>query len=388
MEHLPKRSSLVIETAATLKEWIAAGVLRDVLPGELPLKRRLHVGRDTLRLALKSLTQEGWVSPSSKGRQRWVNSRHPSLAADTNATKLPATFISPKPIETMCTFLEMEETRIRLAEQGRQVRYLSPAVFHLKQPEYHLERLVRANPSCAWILYMATEPMQRWFERQGLPAFIYGSPFPGVGLPYVVSNWEEAAFHAGIQLVRHGHRIIGIMEYHVQFPGVLREERGLERALEVHKGEGRLLRFKDDRTPDSIAKSLELAFSMRERPTALVCTYTSQLLTCYSWMVSKGLRVPADVSIVSMANDSWFADLHPRLCYYRPDTQLMSRSIADRVMELVETGQVAKESAHIRLEYVPGATIGPPPTQPARASQKEAPARVMPASVQVIQTAH
>ncbi|HTV39199.1 MAG TPA: substrate-binding domain-containing protein, partial [Candidatus Sulfotelmatobacter sp.] len=123
---------------------------------------------------------------------------------------------------------------------------------------------------------------------------------------------------------------------------------------------GHLLRFKDDRTPDSIAKSLEAAFSMRERPTALVFTYTAQLLTCYSWMVSKGLRVPGDVSVVSLANDSWFEDLHPRLCFYRPDTQLMSRSIADRVLELVETGQVTKEDGHIRLEYVSGATIGPP----------------------------
>ncbi|HEV2327494.1 MAG TPA: substrate-binding domain-containing protein [Verrucomicrobiae bacterium] len=363
MEHLPKRTSLVLETAAALKEWIATGVLRDVLPGELQLKRRLRVGRDTLRLALKSLTDEGWVTPSSKGRQRSVNIQHPPLGAEKNATRLPATFVSPKPIETVTTFLELEDTRIRLADQGRQVRWLAPAIFHLKQPEHNLERLVRANPSCAWILYMATDPMQRWFERQGLPAFIYGSPFPGVGLPYVVSNWEEAAFHAGIQLVRRGHRIIGIMEYQVQFPGVLREEHGLERALEGLKGEGRLLRFKDDRTPGSIARSLESVFSMRERPTALVFTYTAQLLTCYSWMVSKGLRVPADVSVVSLANDSWFDDLHPRLCHYRPDTQLMSRSIADRVLELVETGRVTKGDGHIRLEYVPGATIGPPPGQ-------------------------
>lgn len=258
----------------------------------------------------------------------------------------------------------MEDTRTRLAEQGRQVRYLSPAaIFHLRQPAYHLERLVRANPSSAWILYMATNAMQRWFESEGVPSFIYGSPFPGIGLPYVVSNWEEAAFHAGVQLVRRGHRIIGIMEYQVQFPGVLREERGLERALDVLKGECRLVKFKDDRTPASIAKSLELAFSMRERPTAFVFTYTAQLLTCYSWMVSKGLRVPGDASLVSLANDSWFENLHPRLCYYRPNTQLMSRSIADRVLELVETGQVTKESGHIRLEYVPGATIDRPPSQ-------------------------
>ncbi len=250
---------------------------------------------------------------------------------------------------------------MRLAEQGHNLRYLAPAVFHLKHPEHRLKQLVLANPSVAWILYLATEPMQRWFEEQGLPTFIYGSPFPEVTLPYVVSHWGAAAFHAGIQLVRRRHRIIGILEYHTRFPGVLREEQGLERALATAGNKGRLVRFKDDRTPGSIARSLELAFGLQERPTALVLTYASQLLTCYSWLVSQGIRVPADISLVSLTNDSWFGDLYPPVCYYRPDTKLMSRSIADRVLELVETRQVVKKSRRISLEYVSGATIGPAP---------------------------
>ena len=361
MEHLPKRISLVTATATALKEWIATGVLRDVLPGELQLKERLGVGRDTLRLALKALAQEGWVTPAFKGRQRRVQALHLPPTEETKATKLPVTFLSPNLVESRATLLEMEDTQMRLAERGHNLRYLAPAVFRLKHPEHRLKQLVRANPSAAWILYLASEPIQRWFEEQGLPTFIYGSPFPSVNLPYVVSNWGAAAFHAGIQLVRRGHRIIGILEYHARFPGVLREEQGLERALATAGSKGRLIRFKDDRTPASIARSLEVAFGLHERPTALVLTYTSQLLTCYSWLASRGIRVPADVSLVSLTNDSWFADLYPPVCYYRPDTKLMSRSIANRVLELVETKQVVKKSCRIPLEYVSGATIGPAP---------------------------
>jgi DNA-binding LacI/PurR family transcriptional regulator len=363
MENLPKRTSLITETASTLKQWIATGVLRDILPGELQLKKRLGVGRDTLRVALKSLAQEGWVTEATQGRQRRVQAKHLPVAQDVQATKLPVTFLSPNPIESRTTLLELEDTQLRLAERGHGLRYLSPAIFHLKHPEHRLEKLVRANPSVAWILYLATGPIQRWFEQRGIPTFIYGSAFPGVNLPYVVSHWEAAAFHAGIQLVRQGHRIIGILEYEVRFPGVLREERGLERALATAGGKGRLIRFKDDRTPASIARSLELAFSLRERPTALALTYTSQLLTCYSWLVSQGIRVPADISLVSLVNDSWFADLFPPVCYYRPDTKLMSRSIADHVLELVDTGQAMKKSRRIPLDYIPGATIGPAPSR-------------------------
>src|SRR6202012_2873369 len=75
MIQLPKRNSLVHETASTLKQWIADGILKDVLPGELDLKERLRVGRDTLRLALELLMDEGWVEPSAQGRKRRIHAK-------------------------------------------------------------------------------------------------------------------------------------------------------------------------------------------------------------------------------------------------------------------------------------------------------------------------
>ena len=63
MERLPKKTNLARETADTLKEWIESGAFQDVLPGELVLKERLAVGRDTLRIALKQLESEKWIMP-------------------------------------------------------------------------------------------------------------------------------------------------------------------------------------------------------------------------------------------------------------------------------------------------------------------------------------
>jgi DNA-binding LacI/PurR family transcriptional regulator len=362
-QHLPRRTSLVEETAETLKEWIATGVLRDVLPGELQLKSRLGVGRDTLRLALRRLTQEGWVSAAIKGQQRSINHHLLALKPQTSTRQLPVTFLSPHSVESRVTLLEMQDTEAFLRDEGRNLRFVAPDIFHLKHPESRLERLVQENPSAAWVLYLASEPMQRWFERENIPTLIYGSAFPGVNLPFVVSAWEAAAFHAGVQLIRHGHRTIGIMEYHERFPGVIAEETGLKRAMATAGSEGHLMVFKDDRTPASVARSLENAFASRERPTALVLTYTSQLLTCYSWFASRGIRVPADVSIISLVNDIWFNDIFPPVCYYRPETKLMSRHIAQRVLELTQTGKVNRKSIRIPLEYVPGASIGPAPRE-------------------------
>jgi DNA-binding LacI/PurR family transcriptional regulator len=361
MEPLPKRTSLIHETAATLKEWIRSGVLKDVLPGELHLKTRLGVGRDTLRLALKLLTEEGWVTPASKGQQRRVQEGRAAPDQEAPTELLPVTFLSPHAIEHRVTLLELEDTRLRLAEQGRNLRFVAPDIFHLQNPDRQLERLVRAHPSTAWVLYLASEQIQRWFDRNGIPTLIYGSAFPGVKLPFVVSDWGAAAFHAGVQLIRQGHRTIGILEYHERFPGLIAEERGLEQALAPLGDQGRLLVFKDDRTPETVAASLERAFSLKERPTALVVTAAAQLLTCYSWLVSRGIRIPGDVSVVSLANDSWFAELHPPLCHYKPDSKMMSRNIAQRVLELVSSGLVTRDSIRVPMGYVPGSTIGPSP---------------------------
>jgi DNA-binding LacI/PurR family transcriptional regulator len=323
------------------------------------LKTRLGVGRDTLRSALKLLASEGWISASGKGYQRRIEPGRITSQMSALSRRLPVTFLSPHPVEHRVTLLEMADTESRLIEQGLNLRFVSPEIFQLKNPDRQLEQLIETHPSSAWILFISSEAIQRWFSQRGIPTFLYELPFPGVDLPYVASDWEGAAFHAGIQLLRQGHRTIGIFEYKERRPGLLAIESGLRRAIASSGMEGRLVAFKDDHSPASVARSLDAAFSRREKPTALVLSRAAQLLTCYSWLASQGIRVPADVSVISLANDSWFKDLHPAICHYQPASALMSRNIADRVLELVTTGQITRKSLRVELEYIPGDTIGP-----------------------------
>src|ERR1044071_5826420 len=114
MEPLPKRTSLVHETARTLKLWIGSGILKEALPGELQLKERLKVGRDTLRAALRMLAEEGWILAQGQGRHRRVTLRRPEIEGVIGVEKLPVTFLSPHTIEHRVTLIEMEDARERL----------------------------------------------------------------------------------------------------------------------------------------------------------------------------------------------------------------------------------------------------------------------------------
>ncbi|HZV34693.1 MAG TPA: GntR family transcriptional regulator, partial [Verrucomicrobiae bacterium] len=257
MDGLPKRTSLVRETANTLKDWIEGGILRGTLPGELQLKSRLGVGRDTLRLALKLLEREGWTTPTTRGRQRQVQSGAKSQRSGTDA-RLPVTFLSPERTVDRQVLLEMEDLQKRLTQQGRELQFASPNIFHLAHPEHQLERLVQQQPSAAWILYSVGELVQRWFDKRNIPAFVYGAPFADVNLPFAVNDWEEGTFHAGLQLLRHGHRIIGIMEHEPAGPGTEAAERGLRRAVATVEN-GKVVVLKEERSPPSVARAFALA---------------------------------------------------------------------------------------------------------------------------------
>jgi DNA-binding LacI/PurR family transcriptional regulator len=356
---------LVTETAETLKKWIIDGELNGLLPGEFRLKARLGVGRDTLRLALKQLEQEGWITASGRGRQRGVKlGRLPSRQRAPDR-RLPVTFLSPFTIVDRILLLEFEDLQKHLSKQGRELRFVSSSHLHSDRPDQHLKRLVGENPSAAWMLHFVNQATQQWFEQEGLPAFIYGTPFPRVNLPFVVNDWESAAFHAGLQLTRQGHHMIAQMAFEQTMPGMLAIERGLRRALAALGSPSQLVIFKDDHSPQSVVRSLERAFHLAPRPTALVFCASNQLLTCYSWMISKRIAVPQDVSLVCIPSDSWFQDLCPPVCHYENNPKIFARHVRQKVMELVEHGHVARGSIRVRLEYRAGATIGPAPRAPA-----------------------
>ena len=361
MIRLPRRVSLVTETAATIKEWIGSGILSEMLPGEMQLKSRLGVGRDTLRLALRALEREGWVAPGNQGQQRRVLRQGEAAPKPVVTGKLPVTFLSPLTIVDRIILLELEDLQRRLTEDGREMRFIAPKIFHLARPERHLRRIVDENPSAAWVLYFMGEAFQRWFEEQGIPAFVYGTPHPNLHLPFVVNDWESAAFHAGVQLVRLGHTVIGTLQFENPLPGNMLVAAGLQRALQTISPHGKLMAFKDDSTPASIGRSLDAAFQSKPRPTALVFCSSNQLLTCLSWMVSKGISAPGDVSLMSIPSDSWYHELYPQVCYYENNSNLFARLVGQRVMELVEMGEVTSKSIRVRLEYKRGGTIGPPP---------------------------
>ena len=56
-----------------------------------------------------------------------------------------------------------------------------------RQPARSLERLVRAHPGAAWVLFGAGLPMQQWFAQRELPVVLAGA--------WLGSGWGSRRFH-------------------------------------------------------------------------------------------------------------------------------------------------------------------------------------------------
>jgi DNA-binding LacI/PurR family transcriptional regulator len=350
---VPQRRSLVADAADALREALRRGDLGAPLPGERVLAARLHVSRDTVRLALRSLQREGWTEPPRPGRRRGMLQRS---RRSRRAHGRRLALLSPMRLEEMQpqALLEVDAIRTHLAENGWSLDVATPRLFHLADPSATLQRLVADARADAWVLYQCHEPIQLWFQETRQPALIWGSPLRGVDLPFVDTDWEAAAFHAGGLLRRAGHATVGLIVPQVRLAGTEAAEQGLGKSI------GRVVPVRDAGRRDALLRSLAAAFEAPRPPTALVATRPRQALTVISWAAGLGRRIPVDLSLVSLADEGWFADVAPDVSRYRTHLGRLTRTLLRKIAEIGSAHGVARSSQRLMPEFVSGRSVAAP----------------------------
>ena len=116
MTRLPKKISLVAQTAVAIREAISLGRWKRRLPGEHELCSQLHVSRRTVRAALDQLCYDGLVK-CCHGKRREIINQH--------LVRLPPAssrivFLTPVPLQTLSPFgiFLIDRLREHLAEEG------------------------------------------------------------------------------------------------------------------------------------------------------------------------------------------------------------------------------------------------------------------------------
>ena len=192
MDSIPKRSSLVAQTAAILRESMQAGLWQDILPGELELCGRFQgQPRDPARGAppappgglVPRPARETAGNHSGTGIDRRDRPQRPGGAAfPVSLEKIPATAL-----------FWVDALRDDLAAAGYRLEFHASQACSSPHPEHMLESLVRRFRPAGWVLYLSTAPVQAWFSGRALPCVISGSRHPNVDLSSVDMDYAARA---------------------------------------------------------------------------------------------------------------------------------------------------------------------------------------------------
>lgn len=353
---IPVRGSLVEECVRVIRLRLEAGEWIGGFPGERTLAKKLDVGRDTIRLALERLEKERVLSPARAGQKRQI------ILQSTRERGQPAKglrigVLSPRRLEELPqpTLFEIDHLRRSLGQDGGSLDLFAPSWFEHANPTRHLAKLVEDEPCSAWVLFRTGEKIQQWFAKSGIPCLVRGYPFSDNLLPHLDVDWEATARHAAGRLWRHGHRRVGILIPPDRLRGV---EAAIKGASELGEPGFSVLPMHENGSVEDIGRVLARALQFKDPPTAIITIRTRQIATTLTWLGSRGIKVPSDFGLISIAHEPYMEYLVPEISGYRLDPEAVSKQLIRLVKILISGGTGAGRNPWIMPQILKGASIG------------------------------
>ncbi|MFM1768174.1 MAG: hypothetical protein RJA22_703 [Verrucomicrobiota bacterium] len=359
---LPLRRSLVDEVARVLREQVSGGRWADVLPGEHALCAELGVSRMTLRGALQQLARQGWLALGGHGRRHRV--------AETARLQRPAggawgppnqiRLLSGLPRDRVVGVMQAALNRLQ-ADLDREGYPLQFSLLHLPPGPRGLADLqtMAAEPGVAgWVLYCASEPVQRWFAQQRLPCLVLGACFPGVRLPSVEFDARAIGRHAAHEFLRRGHTRIALVRPSVVLAGDAQCAAGLREGVARHPGGAEVIDLPYDPTPAGIRRAMDRTLARPGAPTAFLVAQPNFVWPVLGCLQRAGRRVPAEAAVLSRGDDLFLETSVPEVARYRHDGVRLGAAAARALLSLLKSARPRRRSGLLMPEFLPGETLG------------------------------
>lgn len=355
---LPNKVSLVHETARVITERIISGEWDTHLPGERYLSRILEVGRDTVRKAMLILMQDGWISETNKGRKRKIlrTTSAPKKRGRKSIHSFVIGFLSSVPLEKMLPSVLFEIYRIEeaLAARNATLRVVAGSWAAKNRPDERLKDLFEREKCSLWILYRTSKETQRWFAKKKILCLVRGMPHENTKLPQLDIDWLAIAQHASASLWRKGHRHVALILPDQKLRGLIDARKGV---VEFN-GEGWNAHIIiDPRNREALIQTLNAFRMQHPEVTAFITTRPRQVLTTMCWLHMAGLRVPDNMSLVSLFSEFYLEELYPPITCYKADPEQVARRVVRSVTRLINGNELTPNSEWIIPEECPGGSV-------------------------------
>jgi len=354
MEGLPPRPSMATYAADIVRRLLDAGEWRDELPGERPLSERVGVSRPTLHRALRLLEKEGRLS--WRRNAPWVILKGGAAAPASRR----AVFLSPYKLEELDPFSLHQYALLSGYATERGLQFELAAVPSVADGAAHkvLEALQRKLNPCVWILFRCSATCQSWFVANRLPAVVMGSSPRDLPMRSVDVDYRAAGRHAMSALRRLGHRPdrVAYLGPEERLVGNSEAEAGLLEGAEAGK-EPSLHRLPS--AAPGIVETLDQVLAERS-PTALIVMRPMHALTILGHLGRRGVKVPADLSLVILDDNPVLRHAVPAPARYVKNAQRFSTLLRRALDSTLEDSGRQRGEARMVPELEPGETLGPP----------------------------
>jgi len=353
-----RRLSLAEQTAAHLREKMLAGRWGGKLPGVIRLCAEQGVSQSTMRKAILQLEAEGLLTAGGLGRCRTLVSA--PTAEDRGRPLRVGVLLHERMVEenpSMQALLALLQHQI---EQAGQIVFLSqPCQASLRHDPERIGSYLAEMQADAWVVVAPRREVLQWFAEQSIPSIAIGGA-PDVNVATVSVSGGPARAEAVRRLLDLGHeRIVMICLSHLRKPvrgGAVESftealsQRGLRWSYAYNVPEW-------GETPAGFRILLEGLFSVTP-PTALLIDETPRAVAALSFLASRGVRVPEQVSIFVGQWDSSLAWSEPPIAHLKADRTPLVRQLV-RWLGGVQKGKADRLHTTFPAEFFCGGTLGP-----------------------------
>jgi DNA-binding LacI/PurR family transcriptional regulator len=347
--------SVADQVAEHLRAEILRGRWSGVIPGKHQLAAELGVNNKTVETALRQLEKTGLLIPQGAGRRRHIN---PDGGNKNRALRIA--FFLNEGVQDMKSELYIELSHA-LHDAGHTLLVAEKSLSELRFDVARTARMVEQTRADAWIILAGSREVLEWFAAQPMPSFALFGHRIGIPIAAVSPDKPPSVAEATSHLIRLGHsRIVLLCRKIRRLPVPGLSEAVFLETLRTHNCKAGDYNLPDwEETNEGFQACLSALFKFTP-PTALIVDEAAYFVAAMQFLLSRGLRVPQDVSLVCTDDDPAFDHCHPPVACISWDRQQVMRRVQTWVQN-VSRGKSDLRQVLTPSSFSPGGTVGRAP---------------------------